>query len=284
MYDTLSLLVDVPHPQGEGIIPLHIVTRKHSSGEELERNVGVNIKRDVDRFLDNPMMLAARNEPLAIVAGGPSLDRYIDKIKTFDRIMVCGSAHDYLVSKGVIPHFAVACDAMQDSVDYYQNPQKETTYLLASQCHPDMFDNLKGHKIAMWHFKGQLDDEEKHFGKEQAISWGCMTTVTAIQLSLILGFQELHFFGLDCSYIEDDHHAYDVGRYHADIDKQKQEFDLNGRKFLSTTALVAQAENIFVVFGSHDGRYLKGYVYGDGLLANIIRASPPEMKEWLEAM
>ena len=38
------------------------------------------------------------------------------------------------------------------------------------------------------------------------------------------------------------------------------------------------------VFASDDGRFLKGYVYGDGLWANNIKASPPEMKEWLEAI
>ncbi len=278
-----SSLVDLEMAGGK-IIPLQIITKTHSSQDELVGNVRVNLARPIQRFLGLPGLLAQRGEPLAIVGGGPSLSANLDKLRSFKQIMVVGSAHDHLVSLGIIPSFALAVDAKDDAVDYFRHPQDKTSYLLASQCHPNLFDKLKDHKIAMWHFKGQLDDEEKHFHGEQTISWGCMVGVMSIQIALFLGFQELHFFGFDCSFIEDEHHSYPVGPYADSIEAEQATFKVNGREFQSTTGLVSQVENIFDVFASPGGQFLKGYVYGEGLLAHVIKASPPEMSRWLEAV
>jgi len=278
-----SSLVNVKLAGGE-IVPLQIITQTHSSQCELVDNVRVNIARPVQRFLSLPGLLGERVEPLAIVGGGPSLASHIDTIKKFSQVLVCGSAHDHLVSLGVTPTFALAVDAKEDSVNYFSNPQARTSYLIASQCHPNMFERLKGHKLAMWHFRGQLEDEEQHFNGEQTITWGCMVGVMSIQIALFLGFQRLHFFGFDCSFIKDQHHSYSVGNYGEKIEADKHIFEVNGKEFYSTTALVSQCEHIFDVFASPDGRFLKGYVYGDGLFANVIKASPPEMAQWLEAV
>ena len=276
-----SSLVDVR--TDSGLQPLSIITQKHSSGDEIDSNIKANMKRDIIRFMKLPGLLCARNEPLAICGGGPSLNEHAEKIKCFKHVMTCGSAHDHVVSLGITPTFAIAVDAKEDAVEYFTNPQPVTSYLLASQCHPNMYERLKDHKIAMWHFRGQSDDDTIFNGEPQ-ISWGCMVGVISIQLSLFLGFQELHFFGFDCSYVEDRHHSYDVGHYHAQVENGKQVFDVNGRPFVSTMALVSQMEHLFDVFKSDDGRYLKGYVYGDGLWSNVVRNSPPEMAEWLEAV
>ena len=281
-----SSLVDLKLPEGfaAGPVPLQIITKTHSSQEELVGNVRANIALPIPRFMHLPHLLSQRPEALAIVGGGPSVEANLACIKAFNQVMVCGSAHDHLVSLGVTPTFALAVDAKEDAVEYFQNPQRKTSFLIASQCHPNMFARLQGHKIAMWHFKGQLEDEEKHFNGEQTISWGCMVGVMSVQIALFLGFQHLHFFGFDCAYVGNKHHSYAVEAYDADIEAQKQVFTVNGKDFVSTTALVSQAEHMFDIFASEDGQYLKGYVHGDGLWANVIKASPPEMSEWLVAV
>jgi hypothetical protein len=62
-------------------------------------------------------------------------------------------------------------------LDYFKYPNKQTSYLLASQAPPALFDHLKNYKVAMWHFKGQIENEEQHFRGEPTISWGCMIGV-----------------------------------------------------------------------------------------------------------
>ena len=199
--------------------------------------------------------------------------------------MACGSVHDHLVDLGITPSFAIAVDAMEDAVNWFQKPQEKTSYLLASQCHPNMFERLADHKIAMWHFKGQIDGEEEVFKGEKLINWGVMVGNHSIQMSLFLGFQELHFFGMDASHRNGRHHAYDVGKYHDHILEQGcQVYTVNGKEFVSTTALVSQMEHFFDIFASTDGQFIKGYVHNDDLWAEVIKASPPEMSEWLEAV
>lgn len=274
-------IIDVAHPAG-GVQPLAILNKANVEEDIRAENVARNMKRDVFRFNDLPLFIK-RNEPIAIVGGGPSLPSQIDKIKTFPNILVAGSAHDYLVSQGVTPSFALVCDASDSTIDYYRNPQFHTSYLLASQCSPALFDHLKDHKIAMWHFNGQVD--EKHFQGERAIGWGCMVTIVAISIVFHLGFQEFHFFGLDCS-MNGKSHAYEVEQEEQDHIREISGEVFVGEKqtrFISTAGLLLQADEFFRCFKGPDGKYWKAYVYGDGLLAETIRQSPPEMSRWIEA-
>lgn len=271
-------------PEGEAKVPLQIIVKMASTQEALRRNVEINIKRNLPRFLDLPGILHARNQPIAICGGGPSLDNYADEIKKFDHVMACGSVHDHLVGLGITPTFALAVDGAEDAVNWFSKPQEKTSYLLASQCHPNLFDSLETNKVALWNFKGQIDDAEELFGRETLINWGCMVGNLSVQMALFLGFQELHFFGMDGNHLNGKHHAYTVEGYDQASTSGMLNVSVNGKSFVSTTALISQMEYFFDIFASSDGQFIKGYVYGDGLWANVIKASPPEMKEWLEAV
>jgi hypothetical protein len=270
-------------PEGEEKTPLTVLVKMDSSPEFIKENLRVNMARDVLRFLDLPGLLYARHEPIALVGGGPSLNGHLDEIRKFRHVMACGSVHDHLVDMGVPFNFSLAVDPKEDAVNWFQKPQKDTSYLLASQCHPNLYAKLTGHKIAMWHLKGQVDECDEHlFNGEPQINWGPMVGNHAVQMALYLGFQELHFFGMDASHRDGSHHAYDVGKYGVECLGNKQVFKVNGKEFFSTTALISQMEHFFDIFASSDGQFLKGYVHNDDLWAEVIKASPVEMKEWLE--
>lgn len=278
-------LVDIIDSEGNLASPLTIQVKMHSSQDEIRSNVTTNIKRDTIRFMRLPGLWLERRQPLAICGGGPSLDDNVEELKQFGHVMACGSVHDHLVDLGITPTFALAVDAKADAVNWFQKPQEKTSYLLASQCHPNMFEQLKGHKIAMWNFPGQLDDEQKFYNDEPMINWGCMVGVHSLQMAVFLGFQELHFFGMDGNHRDGKHHSYDVGSWSDEIMSiGRQFYTINGRTFMSTTALISQMQQFFDVFASPWGQYIKGYVHGDGLWAEVIKNSPPEMKEWLEAV
>ena len=277
-------LVDIIDSEGKVVQPLTIQVKMHSSQDEIRSNVITNLKRDTQRFMQLPGLWLQRGEPLAICGGGPSLDDHVDELKNFNQVMACGSVHDHLVDLGITPTFALAVDAKEDAVNWFQKPQEKTSYLLASQCHPNLFDRLEGHKIAMWNFPGQLDDESC-FNGEPMINWGCMVGVHSLQTAVFLGFQELHFFGMDGNHRDGKHHSYDVGEWDEQImTVGRQFYTVNNKTFMSTTALISQMQQFFDVFASPWGQYLKGYIHGDGLWAEVVKNSPPEMSEWLEAV
>lgn len=278
-------LISVPDGKG-GAMPLTVICKAELPEDGRIENVKKNIKRDILRFLSLPFLLQKREDPIAIVGGGPSIHRYLDEIRKFKFIMAAGSSHDFLVENGIIPTFAVATDPKDETAEYYKKATPTTNYLLASQCPPRLFDMLEGKNVVIWHFHDQVD--EIHYEGEKSICWGCMVGVNCIQLALYLGFQQHHYFGYDCSLDGLNTHAYDVGVEEiTNIWKGRTEATIgegpDARKYWTTTSLICQATHFFGIYRSNDGNYLKGYVYGDGMLAGIIKRSPPEMSRWLEA-
>jgi hypothetical protein len=254
-----------------------------------EKNVARNITRDLPRFLARPDLQMRRHDPIAIVAGGPSAKKHLDTIRAFKWIMAAGSSHDFLMANGITPTFALSTDSKQDTNDFYRRLNPTTQYLIASVSPPSLVNRLVRNKcqVWLWHFTEQVDPP--HYRGEPACGWGCMVGVVCIQMALWLGFQQQHYFGYDCALDRESSatHAYAVGaQEHADIWQQVTEATVGTEetKFLTTTGLICCATHFFAVYRSPDGNWLKGHVYGPGLLHDQIRQSPPEMKEWLTAV
>ena len=275
-----ATIIDVSHPV-RGTQPLAILNVSNVSDEGRIKHVQANIKRDVMRFCDLPRHVA-RNEPLALIAGGPSVRKHLKEIKKYNQIWACGSVHDYLVEQGITPSFASACDALPDQLDHFRKPQKKTSYFIASQCDPRLFDMLEGHKIALWHFDGQIPKE--HYQGEEAVGWGCMITIISMTLALQMGFQEIHIYGMDCCLDENTTHAYNVPESEYMRSVSGEVFvGMLQKRFVTTMSLMLQCDEFFRLLKSEFGRYLKCYIHGGGMLAEVIKQSPPEMKRWVEA-
>jgi hypothetical protein len=99
--------------------------------------------------------------------------------------------------EGIVPDAHVIIDARLDNVQFLQNSRAETTYYLASQCHWVVFDKLQraGRNIVYCDLEAMGD---------------CGTTVGthAILIAHVEGFRDIHLFGFDSSYRNDEGHAY----------------------------------------------------------------------------
>lgn len=147
--------------------------------------------------------------PIALVGGGPSLVDHLDELKRYELIMVCGSAHDFVVSQGVKPQWAVCCDPDPVAAVYYTNPVKSCTYLIASACDPAVFDALDGYSVARWHSGGSdFSPEIWGDGRKVIIGGGCTVGSRALMIAICFGFSNIHFFGFDGCVQGDRHHAY----------------------------------------------------------------------------
>ena len=111
-----------------------------------------------------------------------------------------------------------------------------------------------------------------------------MVGVVCIQIALWLGFQEQHYFGYDCCIEGDATHSYAISEEERKSIMELVTLAVQGpekTRFLTTTALVCQMTHFYGIYRSRDNQFLKGYVYGRGLLWDSIRQSPPEMRRWL---
>ena len=144
-----------------------------------------------------------QGEPIAIVASGPSLRYTLAELAGFKTIMVAGSAHDFLRSKGVKPTYAVVCDpAPRVTVSYLKLRSSTCNYLIASMCDADVFEHLKDYPVTLWHCGGEAEGEDLlkgHIPPETITlnGGGCTVGLRCIDIANQLGYYEQHLFGFD---------------------------------------------------------------------------------------
>ncbi len=143
----------------------------------------------------------AKEGRVAIVGGGPSLSDPIT-LASLARLHAAGGAiwalngaYDWLRDRGIVPAAHIVIDARMENVHFLQNSRAETTYYIGSQCHASVFDTLRYRNV----YRIDMD------------SWGdCGTTVGthAILIAFSAGYRDIHLFGYDSSYRNDEGHAY----------------------------------------------------------------------------
>lgn len=263
-------------------IPLVIECRTWTLPTEIADNIRFNIKRATPRVLARRGLAMMRDHPVAIVGGGPSLRHTMGELRDFKAILACGSVHDYLVDHGITPTFCAVADSIETMKDCIRKPQKDCIYAVASQCHPSLFEALEGYNVEMWHFKGQLESEERErevLGTEMAICCGCTVGLNAIYLALLFGYQHLHFFGFDSSYEDELSHSYEMEDLRQ-VQTQMVMAEGSGRKIKTDMGMIAQAEQFFKIV-EINGQWFHCYIHGDGLIAEMVRTGNDEMRKYI---
>lgn len=265
------------------VTPLTIQTHTIIEKEHLAKNITANLGRNLPRFVNRMGFGQIRHEPLAIVGAGPTLADTIDRILDFENVLVCGSAHDFLVRNGVVANYAVVCDGGKEDKGNLSLPQKETAYLIASQCDPGLFDHLSDYHVELWHYKGQttdtLEEESVLLNGEPSLSWGSSVGIVAISIARLLGFQHLHFFGLDSSYGKHgiDHHCCKI---EGSMEYKKIPVKVGGRVFISDLALMEQASQ-FCRYIETQYQFIHSTIHGDGLIAAMVRHGEPGLEKYI---
>jgi hypothetical protein len=148
-----------------------------------------------------------KDEKLSLVAYGPSLKDTWQDIK--HPMMTMSGAHNFMVSKGVIPDYHCDVDPRPHKVDML-TPHEGVCYMMASVCHPLMWEKLKGFEVIMWHVvsgKDTLRFLEKFAPWSTLVSgWSCVG-LTAIHLGGLMGYDHFDMYGYDGSWWDDDRTA-----------------------------------------------------------------------------
>ena len=157
-----------------------------------------------------------RDGTLLICGGGPSLADDLDTIRDLRSqgamVLSVNKTHDFLLSHGIKPDYHVLLDPMEWVADYVKEPIPGVKYLLASQCHRNVFKRLKAGDCYLWHayadFYGQNYPApllEKEFRDKQWICIPGSTTVgmRSIYLGQAMSCRIYHLFGMDSSMVYD---------------------------------------------------------------------------------
>jgi hypothetical protein len=205
---------------------------------------------------------------IALVASGPSVAGQIDVIREMSKttlIVAIKDAHDWLIDNGVIPDYALAIDPQEHRISFYK-PNHGVEYMIASQCHKAMFDNLEGQKVTIWHpyvMKGQNRPKNSLL-----IGGGTTSGLRAISLFYVLGWRHFALFGFDSCLDGNKLRVNGSGLKEGD-QLTEIRIDQNGETFYCNASMALQAEHFQTYYDYlPDAQY---YGFGHGLIQAIIK-------------
>lgn len=212
----------------------------------------------------------AHDRAAIVVGGGPSMRPLLPMIAAMQAggatVFATNGTVAPLFVAGILSNHQVLLDARPENVAFVAGP-KAQHYLIASQCHPDLFRAIKGHPATLWH--PAYPEIDEWIGHREAVLIGGGTTVglQAMSIAYALGHRKIHLFGFDSSYSEaGEGHAYPQP---LNADDDRQEYRIGDRKFIAAPWMARQA----MEFQTASRQLIDGdaelYVHGTGLLPAI---------------
>jgi hypothetical protein len=241
-------------------------------------NIQVNTSKE--KWLDNIRVNLSRKIPVIerhykpikqrvnVVAGGNSVPKYLKILKKRqkkgDLIFCVNGAHDFLIKNGITPDAMVMLDAKPEALRFVKNSKDNIVYYIASNCDPSLFEELKDRHIVMWHASNWGDEDDAVLGNRMKIGGGCTAALRVLNIAHVLGFRDIHYYGLDSCIIDGKNHAYDM--------PERDSFlyiDCGEKHFKTTPDMLEQVLSFKKVYNSV-GHLFKLTVHGEGIIAYIL--------------
>lgn len=240
--------------------------------------VRAHIESALARGLPEVEVTAPRDERLLIVANGPSAlsapldmrcspapaDAAADSDMPAPRrpTLAINNALRLFTGRGLAPDFWIASDPQACVADYLRDAPRDTTYLVASKCHPAVFDALRDRKILLWHCTepGTLDLLVGRLVIQTSIT----VTLCALNLMPVLGYHRLETWGWGC-YLD--------GRDHAVAQAHGADFDItvqlgSDRVFATTKSWAAETQEVVRLLRESPRDVV---IQGNGMIGAIVR-------------
>lgn len=212
-----------------------------------------------------------RDEPVAIVCFGPSLNDTWEQVKNFKHVISCSGSHKFLIDRGIVPEFHVEVDPRPHKVKLIGEPHKDVTYLIASTCCPEVFDHLEGYNVKLWHVFSNEDDAIRTLPHgEWALTGGCSVGLRAMTIARFLGFTDQHIFGMDGCEGKTGKHAAD----HPMQAKDSQPCEYHGVTYYTTPGFLESAKGTFHELNQMPD--VKATFYGEGLVQAMAKDYVPD--------
>ena len=203
----------------------------------------------------------AHDKEVFICGNAPSIKSNIDKIT--GEVWAINGAYDYLIGQGIVADVHFLWDASELLLNYIENKNTKTRYLLASHCSPKLFDALEGYNVEIFHAEIGHDIE----CKEQPIfHGGCAGCTRAPFIAYGLGYRKIHILGADASYGEQSHINRDDSEV---VDVDVMDVTLGGKTYKTAAWMAQQAYELPKIVNALKGAQL--IVYGDGLFPHAAK-------------
>jgi hypothetical protein len=231
------------------------------------------IKQSCVRFKDRIQPVKElRTEPIAVVCFGPSLQKTWIDVTRFKYKMTCSGSHKFLKERGITPDWHVDVDPRPHKLKLIgNNISPDTEFLMASCCHPEVFDHLMkfNAKITLWHtYAGENKDSLPivYPRGEWVVCGGANVGLRAITIARVLGFTDIHVFGMDGCF---EPNGYRHAATHPNAPKDYIVTEFDGKDYATTSAYLECAKMTL-----HEVEMLpdvKFTFYGEGLVQTMLK-------------
>jgi hypothetical protein len=248
----------------------------NTSDDDVKANIRANLAAGYTEAVPHEM----QDVEIMVLAGGPSLADFEEEIREKRRagmyLVTVNGTYNWCLERGITPSIQIVCDARAFNQRFVEPPVDRVRYLIASQCHPSIPESLPKEQVVMWH-SGDAYGVQDELGLEKNRDWfpvfgGSTVILRAIPLLRMLGFDKLHFYGLDSCLRDKAHHAYAQPENDSAL---SVEVTVGGRKFQCQPWMVSQAQD-FMGIVRFMGDHVLMAVHGDGLIAHILSTASSE--------
>lgn len=240
-----------------------------------ESQIKESSSKPYKRFV--PTQDLKRDKPIALVCFGPSLNQTWLGITEFEHRMTCSGGYKFLRDRGLEVNWHVEVDPRSHKTKLIgDNISPNTEFLIASCCHPDVFKHLENFhaNITLWHtYSGESSQKiPTIFNRgEWVMTGGANVGLRALVLARLLGFTDIHIFGMDGSFPKPDDECKGLrhAASHPNVAKKYIVTKFNDKDFYTTPAFLECAKMTF-----HEISMLpdtKITFYGEGLIQEMAK-------------
>lgn len=252
-------------PDLKTLFPTHV----NVTEGDLCRNIRANAKRGLPEL---PFFVEPHDRIALIVGGGPSLKDYADDIWNRQQqgatVFALNGAAKFLAEPGrdVVADHVVLLDARTFMPRFVAEAPEASKLLIASQCDGAVFDAAKGRDVTLWH--RNFDGVTGVWTESRLIGAGTTVGMSAIQIAIVLGYRNIHLYGMDSSYCVDDGHAYAQPE---NAGEETIEVEVEGIKYRAAIWMVSQVVSFQSIASELCEEGVEINVHGWGLLPHIAK-------------
>lgn len=227
----------------------------------------------IDRIKGRLKPKPANNKSIAVVCYGPSLLDTWKEVKNYDSIITCSGAHKFLIEIGIIPTYHMDVDPREHKIGLMGTPVKGVEYIMASCCHPKMWEHLEGMDVKLWHVFSNEEESKRILPKgEYALTGGSSAGLRAMTIAYFMGYRDIHVFGMDGCVKETSHAG-----FHPNQINETKLVNYFGTEYRTTSSLLHCAkETPNEVNQMPEGKFT---FHGEGLTQKIMENWKPDYKK-----
>lgn len=224
------------------------------------------IKQNIGKVSGRISGSEKREDPIAIVCYGPSLNQTWEEIRQFKYVISCSGSHKFLLERGIVPTWHVEVDPRAHKIELLGDPHSDVIYLPASTVHPTYIDHLQKQnvRVDLWHVFDNSEDALRTLPKgEWALMGGSSVGLRCITIARFFGFTDLHVFGMDGCEGESGKHA----AAHPSQPKGHSEVEYQGKIYRTTASMLECAKQTWHELDQMPD--VKAKFYGEGLVQEM---------------